>query len=265
MLYPPDWMTRATAYQDMCGAVMTATMQACPTEHGMYCMDDDMQQNSHQELLGVWGARPEEPDAAAPTIADVEPADGATFPAGTTVVMDATIEDDSTHVAVKWTLEGAALVGAGFVEDGKFTACTNRVCDQAFEENGIFPKLATDDPATSWAVQLALPAGEYTLTLEAQDMTGNAAEPMSVTFTVEGASDEGGGETSGGTTATTSASTSTSGTSSSTGGEDTGESSGDDTGGEDQEKSGCACTADASGVGPAALLALPFLFRRRRR
>lgn len=181
MLFPPDWTVPKTAYQDACAA-LTVDAPACGAIHGRLCADDAGRQNSHQELLAAFGSAPDAPDTEPPVLADVVPADGATYMAGagSEIVMDATISDDSDIVGVRWTIAGAPLDKVDTREPGTLTRCTNDVCDTNWGGRWIDRRASTQD----WSFETALAPGEYTITLEASDLAGNTAM-SAVTITVD--------------------------------------------------------------------------------
>ncbi len=194
MFYPPDFTMPSAAFDDSCSTVVPTLDEmgdpnnlVCPgLYHEAYCMDTEDQMNSHQELLGVYGERPADPDTTPPTIDSfTTPEDGGTLPAGADLELDAMVSDDSNVVAVRWVVASDALLGAGTAVDGQISICTNGVCDDEWEGNPF------KNPDTPWPFVLqGLPGGEYTATLEVSDLSGNAADPMMVSFTIEGGSAE---------------------------------------------------------------------------
>lgn len=248
MSFPPDWAAPKTAYQDVCGG-LTVDAPICGPAHGVHCGDDPTRQNSHLELLAAYGAAGE-PDTTPPTVADVEPADGSEFQAGagSEIVMNATIADDSDIVGVRWTIAGEPLEKVDTRVPGTLTRCTNDVCDTNWGGRWIDRRASAQD----WSFKTALAPGDYTITLDVSDLAGNTAQSVvsiTVTDPPPGEDDSGGdGDDdlpppfeSDGT--------------------DSGESGdGDDDGGD----SGCGCSARPGGDASWALLALPLLWRRRR-
>ncbi|RMG98718.1 MAG: hypothetical protein D6705_05075 [Deltaproteobacteria bacterium] len=253
MKVPQDPMAPETMYDDNCNALASPDMLQCiSTIHKLYCNDMDGVQNSHQELLGVYGARPAEPDTTAPTIDSIFPEDGATFTTSDAWTVSATASDDSGYLVARWDwVEGIP----DEIADSWFCKATNRACPQEFE-NGHG---ATGEPWDFFAAN-GMPPGTYKFRFTVQDMAGNTAS-QEITVTVEGSS----GSTSGGATTggPTSAGSSTSGGGDTTGGIESG---GNMTDGDDS--GGCSCSTSArpsdAAFGFGALL-LAGLVRRRRR
>jgi MYXO-CTERM domain-containing protein len=206
MMFPPDFTMAVTEYVDECNIIVTPedpdtmmpTPLACPASYheasGMCDMDDN--QNSHQELLAVYG--PADPaiitdDTTPPTIADVTglPEEGGTVPADSMVDFSATITDDSGYVAVRMTYESPALEEAFGAPGGIASKCTAGACgvEGAMRiefANGADMPYPDQSMPFGFSELTELPGGEYTVTIEASDFLGNAAEPVVVHFTVEG-------------------------------------------------------------------------------
>ncbi len=251
---PLDAMNPATAYQDACTAFTAPDMLNCVSAiHAQYCNDMDGVQNSHQELLGVYGPRPMDPDTTAPTIDSISPADGSTISATESWTVTATASDDSGYYVAMWETLEIPPAAEGQVPD---CAATNRACSVEFMNDYA----TTGAPWDFFSAPAgAAPGGTYRFRFTAQDMYGNKTS-QEISFTVEGASGGStGGNTSAGSTSTTGAGTSTSG--GSTGGiESGGGAGGDDSSG------GCSCRTSGGGqgaVGALALLALGAIRRRR--
>jgi len=219
MGYPPDF-TATTTFVDGCDPIVTPedpnTMMpvppACPSiyhqTNGMCATDSH--QNSHQELLAIYGpSRPA--DDTPPTIGEIGglPDEGALLPAGSAVPVAASITDDSGVVAVRIALQSPALETEFGVADGLVDKCFGGAC--GVHAGGRVPAqpiefptgggMAYPDPEQPWLFNElpALPDGEYVLTIEAADLSGNSAEPITRTFSIGrgtvGTSDEGGAET----------------------------------------------------------------------
>ena len=273
LMYP--FVAGGSSFRNECMDISHATgsgVTQCTYVHELYCpQGQGEQQNSHAELLGVFG--PREADTVAPEILAMSPADGTVFQQGESFLVTADITDDKNMLGVKWTwIEG---LPPDFAEDG-YSRCTNQVCPDDYSA-----WRPIDDP---WDfVQLTKPPpGTYSFKLEIMDAYGNAdSETITVTVmpaegTTTGEPDPTGGESTGEPDPTTGGS---SGGGSSegddTGGVDpsagpgtnitTGSATGltGDTGGEDD---GCNCRVQ-SGPGAAWLLLLAGLLplRRRRR
>ena len=257
MTTPQDTANSPTMYQDMCNMLADPGNLKCLSSiHKLYCNDMDGVQNSHQELLGVYGPAPTEPDTTPPTIDSIFPEDGATFSTSDSWTVSATASDDSGYVVARWDwVEGIPDP----IADSWFCKATNRACPQEFmNSHGADPSLPWDFfSATDGA-----PAGTYKFRFTVQDMAGNTAM-QEITVTVEpsgGGSASGGGSTSGGPT--------TAGATTSGGGDTTGgiESGGNMMDGE--SSGGCSCRAPARPVDAAfglGVLVLGGLVRRRRR
>jgi MYXO-CTERM domain-containing protein len=274
MNYPPDYTMPASMYQDMCDAMVQTidpkTMMPDPFVcvgliHEVHCMDMADQQNSHLELEAVYSAGPWVEDTTPPTLDSITiPADGEMIPEGMGLNLNAMLTDDSGLVFAQWTISSPALAGLpGADENGRTCKATNDVC--AITYDGI-PYYDSSQGFPVSELSGALPGGEYTITFEASDLSGNTIEPMMVTVTIAGgAADESG---TGGASMTTTAGTTgmsttavTSFTSGESGGSEEGQSG--DEGGEDK---GCACTATPrGGVGfmLAGLFGLAVARRRR--
>ncbi|MBA3548749.1 MAG: hypothetical protein H0T76_19890 [Nannocystis sp.] len=274
IMYP--YLEGAGAFRQECMGISHATGSGktqCPHVHELYCpAGGGEQQNSHAELLGVFGPRVS--DTTKPTIVAMVPEEGGVFTTADKFTVSATISDDSNYVGVKWTwLEG---LPADLQEKG-YTRCTNQVCTDDYP--------AWPDLNAPWDfVQFANPpAGKYKFKLETMDMAGNYAT-RDLSFTVEavgsedgtttassdsdsdssgeptptegggegegGAPTEGGGEDSGITGAATE------------GGSEGGSDTASGTAGGGNDDGGCRV---AGTPGPASLLLLLALGARRRR
>jgi MYXO-CTERM domain-containing protein len=197
MNYVPDYSVPPTGYQDVCsdrvqqfqinddGEQVELPLECTSIDH-VECPDGanmEPGQNSHQDLLLVYGERIS--DTEAPVIANVVPENGAVLSVGDDLDLDADVTDADLVVGGRWIVASPALVEAG-IESGTLSQCTNDVCDANWED--ATPLKATD---SDWAFSLAgLPRGEYTVTFEAADYHGNVAETVTVMVTIEGAGDE---------------------------------------------------------------------------
>lgn len=234
------------AFLDQCIALVSGSSGGiyCNSQHQQFCNSGS--QNSHQELLNLFG--PSTPDNQAPTGQITFPSDGQSFPIGSSFAVMVDANDD---VGVK----NVELYNGGDM-------------------------LAVDASAPYAFDIVNIPAGTYSFQATVQDNAGNSISTNTVTITV---SDDG-GSTSGTTTGST-----TDGSTESTGGESTGDGgsgsatdgggvddggldSGTDDGlfppgfGNEEDDSGCACTADSKGSTGAwfgLLLLVPLLRRRR--
>jgi hypothetical protein len=129
LMYP--YLEGAGQFRQECMGISHATGSGktqCGYVHKLHCPNGlGEEQNSHAELLGVFG--PRVTDTTAPTIAAIIPEEGAVFTTEDTFQVSATITDDSNFVGVKWTwLEG---LPADLQADG-YTRCTNDVCSDSF-------------------------------------------------------------------------------------------------------------------------------------
>lgn len=254
------------AFLDACNAVDHSTGSGttqCGYIHEIYCPSGGgEQQNSYQELLGVFG--PREVDTIAPEIVEIHPTDGTTFTTADSINITARITEDSNFIGAKWTwLEGLPD------EIDEYTRCTNNVCTADYP-------LGTDfDPnAVNWdLVNLTdTPPGTYSFKFEVLDAYGNG-DAKTITFEVieggpsdTGIVDDGG---SGGGDGTGGGDSASGGPDDGTGGEagSAGEGatsigqSGDDGAGD----RGCACGVERAAGRLAPLVGLVALARRRRR
>ncbi len=224
--------------------------------------------HSRAAVLGVFGQGAA--DSTKPTIQSISPADGTTITSDESVLITATITDDSNFIGVNWTwLEGLPAE----LPDG-YRRCTNDVCDDSYgawkPQSEPYDFLTLKKP----------PPGQYKFKVEAMDAYGNyVSDVINVTVvqgeggdtgeaTSEGTGETGGeGETDSPTTAPEASgdvpteghsSDPTSVTSITSAGE---ESSGEGTAG-GSEDGGCRL---AGSPGPAWLLLLLGLGARRRR
>jgi MYXO-CTERM domain-containing protein len=220
MGYPPDFTTPVTTFVDQCDLIVTPenpdTMLpmplACPSsyhEQSGMCAEDD-NQNSHAELLAVYGPATAV-DTTPPTIGEVDglPDEGAVLPSMTEVDLVATITDDSGVVAVRMTYESMGLEVEFGVPEGMIDKCTAGSCGvhtggdspaQLLEfQNGN--DMAYPDQSAPWRFDElpGLPDGDYTVTIEASDLSGNVVVPIVRHFTVG----DGGSGTEGGSTGAT--------------------------------------------------------------
>lgn len=257
-------------YVDACNGISHETgsgITQCGYIHEVYCPSGEgEQQNSYQELIGVFG--PREVDTTAPQIVSITPESGAVIGSSDSVTVSARVEENSNMVGAKWTwVEGELPEGLT-----EYTRCTNAVCT---EDYSLTP--GTDPNGVDWDfVNLAgAPVGSYTFTFEVMDAYGNY-DSEEITFEVV----EDGNTTDPDTGGTADDDDSASGDDDGTDGNDD---DGTDDGDEDEDdgtgttpvtvgaeggdpKEDCACTTDAPAAPRAAwMLGLALLGLRRRR
>lgn len=267
------------SFVDQCMTISHATgdgVTQCDYIHEEYCpAGGGEQQNTYQELLGIFG--PRTPDDQAPQITSIFPEDGATFTTADTFTPSAAVSENSNFVAVKWSLEGA---------DTTLSRCSNNVCDADFNAGVGFDPNEIDWVFTTLTTP---PAGEYVLKFEVIDAYGGyATETVTVTVVeAEGGSGDpttdGGGESGsdsdpGSGTGGTDSDSGSGGMVDESAGPSATDPSGDDgdsgdegeetdgPGLDDGDEDGCACNVRQSG-GPGflALMLLGLTLRRRRR
>jgi MYXO-CTERM domain-containing protein len=270
MNYIPDYTTPPMGFQDLCsdrvqqqgfndeGDQVDLPLECTSVDH-VECpdgMNGEAQQNSHQDLLLYYGERTE--DAEAPVLSNIVPEDGAVLQAGDDLTVDVDIMDADPIVGVRWVIASPALEAAG-VEGGALSQCTNDVCNGNWDD--ATPIKATD---SDWAFTLAgLPAGDYTITLEAADYHGNVAETVTIMVTIEGGTGETGNNDTGNVDET--GSDPDEGNDDNPGftsGDDNGESddSGGDGGANDDSTDGGGCSCSTTGTpGGMVLMLLGFV------
>ncbi|MGH1340557.1 MAG: hypothetical protein ACRBN8_03325 [Nannocystales bacterium] len=258
------------SFVDQCMTISHATgdgVTQCDYIHEEYCPSGGgEQQNTYQELLGIFG--PRTPDNQAPEIVSIFPEDGATFTTEDTFTPTARIQENSNFVGVKWSLES---------EETALSRCTNNVCDQPFN-----PGVGFDPNEIDWQFTTLTtpPAGEYVLRFEVLDSYGGYATETITVHVVEaegGSGDpttEGGSETDGDSAPGSGTGEAGSGSGGSV--DEPTESSPDDdddgpametdgVGLDDDDQDGCACNVRQSeGHGFLALMLLGLTLRRRR-
>ena len=191
LMYP--FIAGATKFRDECMPISHATGSGttqCTYVHKVYCpAGAGEEQNSHAELLGVFGPRVE--DTTKPTIDSVSPEDGQTFTTDDTLNVSAMISDDSNFVGLKWTwLEG---LPADLME---YTRCTNEVCTDKYS---AWAKVG--DPWYFLKLQNP-PVGAYKFKVEVMDAYGNyATRTFGFNVVQGGGGDESGGDSTGDPTA----------------------------------------------------------------
>jgi hypothetical protein len=164
---------------------------SCGYVHEIHCPGGaGDQQNSHAELLGVFG--PRMTDDEAPVLVSISPEDGAVFSTEDIIGVGASVDDNSTFIGIKWTwLEG--------LPDGidEYTRCTNNVCTEGYNPGVQFEPA---DMPWDFVVLEGPPVGTYTFQIEAFDAGGNGLTEQ-ITFTVvppgEVPDDSGGADDSG--------------------------------------------------------------------
>jgi hypothetical protein len=165
------------AFRDQCFTIDHSTGGAvtqCTYVHEVYCPDGEgEQQNSHAELLGVFGAR--EADDIAPEIVEISPEDGGTYSSADSIKVAAKITENSNFVGAKWTWID------GLPEDlDEYTACTNNVCTQDYNFGVGFDP---NEAAWDFVNLQDAPAGTYKMKFEVLDGYGNG-DSKTITFTV---------------------------------------------------------------------------------
>lgn len=120
----------------------------CVQQHQQFCGGN--QQNSHQELLWLFGAS--NPDITAPLVQITAPADGALFDAGASFKIEATATDE------------VAVLGVDLYSNGEF-------------------QQSDDVSPFSWDVT-GIPAGNYCFTATARDIANNVGNSNQVCITV---------------------------------------------------------------------------------
>lgn len=269
LMYP--FVAGGNSFRDECMPISHATgsgVTQCTYVHELYCpAGKGEQQNSHTELLGVFG--PREEDKIAPEILSMSPADGSQIPFGEPIQITAKVTDNSNMLGVKWTwIDG---LPPDFQDSG-YTRCTNQVCTDDFG-----PWRPISDPWDFINLDGA-PPGNYSFKLEVMDAYGNSDTQM-IAFTVlpnpsdpttgttgdpptttdpTGEPDPTGGPDPGTTGDDTAGVTGVTGASGATGA--TGLTGDDPDGGDDS----CNCRTDGRPL-PLALLLLAGLRRRSRR
>lgn len=160
-------------YTDACNTVDHSTGGAvtqCGYIHEIYCpAGEGEQQNSYQELLGVFGARAV--DSVAPEISDIQPPDGSVFHQSDSINVTASVTEDSHFLGAKWTWIDGELPD-GLTE---YTVCTNNVCTQNYS---LTP--GTDPNTVAWDfINLSgAPVGTYTFQFEVLDAYANYDSAM---------------------------------------------------------------------------------------
>ncbi|MFO0636078.1 MAG: hypothetical protein U0168_24840 [Nannocystaceae bacterium] len=191
LMYPFNnggFKTYVDACNDISHATGSGTTQ-CGYIHEVYCpAGGGEQQNSYQELMGVFG--PREVDTVAPMITSTVPEDGATISTHDSVLITATVAEDSNFLGAKWTwLEG---LPEGVDE---YTRCTNNVCTQDY---ALTPGTDPNEVAWDFANMMGAPPGTYSFQFEVMDAYGNYDSRTITVEVVEDAAEGGSGEGSGG-------------------------------------------------------------------
>jgi MYXO-CTERM domain-containing protein len=259
-------------YVDTCNDISHATgngVTQCGYIHELHCpAGEGEQQNSYQELMGVFG--PREVDTTAPQIVSITPEDGAVVSMSDSVTVSARVEENSRMIGAKWTWV------AGELPDGatEYTRCTNNVCTVDFDPG---PSFDPNEMQWDFVNLQGAPIGSYTFKFEVMDAYGNYdSEEITIEVTEDGNSSsdpDTGNDTGDG-------SAEDDGT-----GDGTGEDDGEDDDGEDDDggdtgatlvtagaddggggKEACACTTDGGAPRYAMwMLGLGALGLRRRR
>jgi|GEM_PF-1202002 len=200
MNYPPNFAAPPTMFVDECGDVahelagkdgVTPQPLHCTTLDHEGCGSGE--QNSHADMLENLG--PADVDVFPPVLAVVSPADGETIPEGWPLDVAVQLSDDSDYVGVRIVIRSDALQDLPGIEDGEISFCTSDLCDVNWLDGEPFKTVDSD-----WGTGeiLGLPAGEYTITVEASDYDGNEAAPAELTVFLGGGSSTSGGDGSSG-------------------------------------------------------------------
>ncbi|HET6584440.1 MAG TPA: Ig-like domain-containing protein [Nannocystaceae bacterium] len=224
------------SFTDQCIGIVQGIV--CGSQHAAEC-GSQSQQNSHQELLTLFG--PSAPDNSSPTVTITYPADGAEFDAGSDFEITVDASDDIA-------IENVTLYNNG--------------TEQSSDASSPY----------GWAVN-DIPEGTYEFYVEASDPSGNISMSATVTIGVGGApsttanddgGSDGGADDGGGDDGTDGGGVDDGGA------DDAGDDGGVDDGGDsDPDNDGlppgygldrdapqaCACTTE--GVGPGGPHALP--------
>ena len=192
LMYP--FVAGGSSFRDQCMGISHATgsgITQCTYVHEHYCpAGGGEEQNSHAELMGVFG--PRAADTEKPQILSVKPADGSEFTTDDSLVLTATIQDNSNFIGVNWTwLEGLPPDLDGY------RRCTNDVCDDGYgawkPQSEPYDFITLKKP----------PVGTYKFKVEAMDAYGNHAAQTITIRVVQGGGDtseSAGDDTSGGST-----------------------------------------------------------------
>ena len=180
LLYPFNSGGGFKTFVDDCMDISHATgdgITQCGYIHEIYCAaGDGEQQNTFQELMGIFG--PREVDTVAPVITSMFPEDGATYGNEDSFTITASVEEDSNFLAARWTLEGGGEM---------VTRCTNNTCDQDYNLGVGFDP---NEVAWDFVTLTGAPAGEYTLTFEVMDAYGQTDSQTITISVVEGETPE---------------------------------------------------------------------------
>lgn len=155
-------------YVDACNGISHATgngVTQCSYIHEIYCpAGEGEQQNSYQELMGVFG--PREVDDIAPVIVSIEPEDGSVFATTDNITVTARVEENSRMLGAKWTWV------AGPLPEGidEYTRCTNNVCTDDFDPG---PSFDPNEVPWDFVNLTESPIGVYTFQFEVMDAYGN--------------------------------------------------------------------------------------------
>ncbi|HWB75017.1 MAG TPA: Ig-like domain-containing protein, partial [Nannocystaceae bacterium] len=143
----------------------------CRPTHEMFCGEGSNQQNEDAELAWIFGGN--EPDMEPPTVEIVEPADGTSVPAGTSVNLRAVVADNYGGFGWRFVIEKDGVVEFDSPDYDK----------------------DVDDEYRAALNLVNLEPGEYTLTVEVMD---HYNDPVSDTVVVhvEGVVDDTGGSAS---------------------------------------------------------------------
>lgn len=225
------------AFTDTCIALVgNGQPIQCGAQHQQYCANG--QQNSYQELIGLWGAS--NPDDAPPSVVVSYPYDGDVFEVAADFTITCEASDNETVASVQLWIDGMQM------------GATKTAAPYAWEVTDI-------------------PEGQYDIYCVAADDWDNSAMSPVIAISVEpGGMPGDGGADSGGADSGDDSGGSTSGDSGGSGGTEGGlDEGGLPPGfGLDQAESGCACSSDDPRSGSRgwmllSFLALPLVRRRR--
>jgi hypothetical protein len=252
------------SYVDACNDIDHSTGGAttqCSYIHEIYCPDGDgEQQNSYQELLGVFG--PREVDDVPPEITSITPEDGSTFTPSDSINISAQVSENSNFLAAKWTwVDGPLPEGID-----EYTRCTNHVCADNYD---LTPGTDPNEVAWDFTNLSGAPLGTYTFQFEVLDAYANYDSAMITieivpegTESVTGPSTADSGGTGEGTAGTDPTDPDSGSGEAETGAEGT-SSAGLDGGNPDEK--GCACDSGRSPLHTAWALPIVLALRPRRR
>ncbi|MCY1054185.1 Ig-like domain-containing protein [Nannocystis sp. SCPEA4] len=261
------------SFRDECLKLDPKTPVRCGDQHKQFC---DKGQNSHQELMWLFGSS--EPDPEPPTVAITGPQDGQEFVAPATVTITVEASDNVGVAQVDLYVDGvnqnAPLTVPPYEwKDAMFPAGTFCLTAEARDEE---PNIVMSEPVCFTVIEQSEPGGST-----GEEPGGTSGAPMPGDPGTETGSEPQGGETTG--APETGGDSEGEGEGDSEGDSDSGDAGGDSTAGgpvtppgplfppgwphgDDDDDSGCGCTQEPS-PGAAGLVVLlgAFAARRRRR